>query len=65
MRSSTRGLNVSQLSSMKCRPPVSAKLRKLLTYAYNNLNHVTFIVAGSEVGMPRDFLKFEASRREA
>ncbi|MEM2196182.1 MAG: hypothetical protein QW290_03790 [Sulfolobales archaeon] len=50
---------------MKCRPPVSAKLRKLLTYAYNNLNHVTFIVAGSEVGMPRDFLKFEASRREA
>ncbi|MEM3995418.1 MAG: ATP-binding protein [Thermofilum sp.] len=41
------------------RPPVSAELRSLLAYAYDNLDRVTFIVAGSEVGMLRSFLRLE------
>lgn len=41
------------------KPPVSAELRDLLAYAYDNLENVTFIVAGSEIGLLRDFLGLE------
>lgn len=41
------------------RPPLSVELRNLMSYAYDNLDHVTLIVAGSEVGMLRDFLRLE------
>lgn len=38
---------------------MSAILRNTIAYAYDNLANVTFIVAGSEVGMLRDFLDVE------
>jgi len=38
------------------RVPVSFELKKLLAYSYDNLEHVTFVVAGSEVGLLRDFI---------
>lgn len=41
------------------KPPVSAELRSVLAYGYDNLENVTFVVAGSEVGMLRDFLALE------
>lgn len=41
------------------RPPLSAELRNLLAYGYDNLEYITFVVAGSEVGMLRDFLGYE------
>lgn len=41
------------------RPPVSFKLRNLVAYAYDNFEHITVVVAGSEMGMLRDFLKVE------
>ena len=41
------------------KPPVSAELRDLLAYAYDNLENITFIVAGSEIGLLRDFLGLE------
>lgn len=41
------------------RPPLSAELRNLLAYGYDNLEYVTFVVAGSEIGMLRDFLGYE------
>lgn len=41
------------------RPPVSFELRNLIAYAYDNLERITFVVAGSEIGMLLDFLKLE------
>jgi AAA+ ATPase superfamily predicted ATPase len=41
------------------KPPLSAELRNLLSYAYDNLENITFIVAGSEIGMLREFLGYE------
>ncbi|MEM3948374.1 MAG: ATP-binding protein [Zestosphaera sp.] len=39
------------------RPRLSAEIRGALAYAYDNLENIVFIVAGSEMGMLRDFLK--------
>ena len=41
------------------RPPLSAEVRNALAYAYDNLENVVVIVAGSEVGMLRNFLGVE------
>jgi AAA+ ATPase superfamily predicted ATPase len=41
------------------RPPLSAELRNLIAYTYDNLENITFILAGSEVGLLRDFLGYE------
>lgn len=41
------------------RPPLSAELKNLLAYSYDNLENITIIVAGSEIGMLRGFLGTE------
>jgi AAA+ ATPase superfamily predicted ATPase len=41
------------------KPPVSAQLRNLLAYGYDNFENINFIVAGSEIGLLRDFLGIE------
>ncbi|MEM0062099.1 MAG: ATP-binding protein [Ignisphaera sp.] len=41
------------------RPPLSAELRNAIAYAYDNLENITFIIAGSEIGMVRDFLRLD------
>jgi AAA+ ATPase superfamily predicted ATPase len=41
------------------KPPVSAQLRNLLAYGYDNFENINFIVAGSEIGLLRDFLGTE------
>jgi len=41
------------------RPPLSAELRNVIAYSYDNLENVTFIVAGSEVGMLHSFLGYD------
>lgn len=41
------------------KPPVSAQLRNLLAYGYDNFENINFIVAGSEIGLLRDFLGVE------
>lgn len=50
-------LVLDELQSVK--PPLSAELRNVLAYAYDNLGSVSIIVAGSEVGMLRNFLGVE------
>ena len=39
------------------RPPLSSEVRSLLAYAYDNLDKITIVVTGSEVGILKDFLK--------
>jgi AAA+ ATPase superfamily predicted ATPase len=41
------------------KPPVSAQLKNLLAYGYDNFENINFIVAGSEIGLLRDFLGIE------
>jgi len=41
------------------RPPLSAELRNVIAYSYDNLENVTFIVAGSEVGVLYSFLGYD------
>ncbi|MGC9187556.1 MAG: AAA family ATPase [Fervidicoccaceae archaeon] len=41
------------------RPPLSAEVKNLIAYSYDNLEHITFIVAGSEIGLLREFLGTE------
>lgn len=41
------------------KPPLSAMLRNAIAYAYDNLENIVFIVAGSEIGMLQNFLKLE------
>ena len=41
------------------RPPVSYELKNVIAYSYDNLENITFIVAGSEMGLLRDFLGYE------
>ena len=41
------------------KPPLSYELKKVIAYAYDNLEYITFIVAGSEIGLLRDFLGYE------
>ncbi|MEM0474807.1 MAG: ATP-binding protein [Zestosphaera sp.] len=48
---------LDEVQSVK--PPLSAELRNLLAYGYDNLENISFIVAGSEIGMLRDFLGCE------
>jgi len=38
------------------RAPVSFELKQLLAYSYDNLENICFIVAGSEIGLLRDFI---------
>ncbi|MGC9048338.1 MAG: hypothetical protein ACP5I6_06785 [Caldisphaera sp.] len=37
------------------RLPVSSELKKLIAYAYDNLDNIKFIVFGSEIGMLQNF----------
>lgn len=46
-----------EVQSLK--PPVSSELKKLIAYAYDNLENIKFIVAGSEIGMLQNFLGYE------
>lgn len=41
------------------RPPLSYELKNAVAFSYDNLENITFIVAGSEVGMLRDFMGYE------
>jgi AAA+ ATPase superfamily predicted ATPase len=41
------------------RPPLSYELKNAIAYAHDNLENITFIVAGSEVGLLRDFIGYE------
>lgn len=41
------------------KPPLSVELRNLLAYGYDNFENISFIVAGSEIEMLRNFLGYE------
>lgn len=41
------------------RPPLSCELKNAIAYSYDNLENITFILAGSEIGLLRDFLGYE------
>lgn len=41
------------------RPPLSAEIRNAIAYSYDNLENITFIVAGSEMGLLYSFLGYE------
>ena len=41
------------------RPPVSMEVKQAIAYAYDNLENVTVILSGSEVGLLRDFIGIE------
>jgi AAA+ ATPase superfamily predicted ATPase len=41
------------------RPPLSYELKNAIAYAHDNLENIIFIVAGSEVGLLRDFIGYE------
>jgi AAA+ ATPase superfamily predicted ATPase len=41
------------------RPPLSYELKNAIAYAHDNLENITFIVAGSEVGLLRNFIGYE------
>lgn len=38
------------------RPPLSAELRSLVAYSYDNFENISIVVSGSEVGLLRSFL---------
>lgn len=48
---------LDELQTVK--PPLSAELRNAIAYSYDNLENITFIVAGSEIGLLHDFLGYE------
>ncbi|BES82846.1 hypothetical protein PABY_24130 [Pyrodictium abyssi] len=37
------------------RPPVSTEIKQAIAYTYDNLENVTVILSGSEIGLLRDF----------
>jgi AAA+ ATPase superfamily predicted ATPase len=41
------------------RPPLSYELKNAVAYSYDNLENITFIIAGSEIGLLRDFMGYE------
>jgi len=41
------------------RPPLSYELKQLIAYSYDNLENITFILAGSEIGLLIGFLGYE------
>ncbi len=38
------------------RPPLSVEIKNAIAYAYDNLEHTTIILSGSEIGLLRDFI---------
>ncbi|MEB3773922.1 MAG: ATP-binding protein [Desulfurococcales archaeon] len=38
------------------RPPISTEIKRAIAYAYDNLENITVILSGSEVGLLRDFI---------
>ncbi len=38
------------------RPPLSAEIKNAIAYAYDNLENITIILSGSEIGLLRDFI---------
>lgn len=38
------------------RPPLSAELKNIIAYSYDNLENITIILSGSEVGLLREFI---------
>ena len=38
------------------KPPVSAELKRTIAYAYDNLDNITVIVSGSEIGVLHEFI---------
>ncbi len=38
------------------RPPISAELKNTIAYAYDNLDNITIILSGSEIGLLKDFI---------
>ncbi len=49
---------IDEAQSLK--PPLSAELRDIIAYSYDNLNNITLIVSGSEVGLLRNFLGLDS-----
>jgi len=47
-------LVIDEIQSL--RPPLSAELRSLVAYSYDNLENISVIISGSEVGLLRSFL---------
>jgi len=47
-------LVVDEVQSLK--PPVSVDLRNLIAYSYDNLENISLVVSGSEIGLLRSFL---------
>jgi len=47
-------LVIDEIQSL--RPPLSAELRSLVAYSYDNLEKISVIISGSEVGLLRSFL---------
>ena len=41
------------------RPPLSAMIKNAIAYAYDNLENLTIILSGSEIGLLRDFVGVE------
>ncbi len=47
-------LVVDEVQSLK--PPISVELRDLIAYSYDNLENISLVVSGSEIGLLRSFL---------
>ncbi|MEM2599924.1 MAG: ATP-binding protein [Thermoproteota archaeon] len=47
-------LVVDEVQSLK--PPLSAELRNLIAYSYDNLENISLVISGSEIGLLRSFL---------
>ncbi|MCS7384425.1 MAG: ATP-binding protein, partial [archaeon GB-1867-097] len=43
------------------RPPISMEVKSLIAYAYDNLENVTVILSGSEIGLLRNFVGIDNS----
>ncbi|MGB9758435.1 MAG: AAA family ATPase [Thermoproteota archaeon] len=50
---------IDEIQSLK--PPLSAELRNLIAYSYDNLENITLVISGSEVGLLRNFLGIDNS----
>ncbi len=43
-------------------PPVSAEIKSTIAYAYDNLENITIILSGSEIGLLRRFISIEDTK---
>ncbi|MEM3995895.1 MAG: ATP-binding protein [Pyrobaculum sp.] len=45
--------------AQEARPPVSAELRRAVAYAYDNLQNITVVLSGSQIGLLERFMAAE------